>query len=518
MHNFTYETQGTSRFLVYSIEEEITIDTISLGMLTNNDIKGLLNVSFMQLDKMRFFKYNVTSMIPLKQYFSGVVNKSKLLTTFYEIIEPVLSAEDYMIDINTIVFDSDYVFVDIKTGKISLVCTPIIGDASVKADPLAFFKQIMFNTNFDQTENCDYVAKLINYVNNGANFSFANFLMLLDSLKNSVSVERKPNTYIPTGVNTTTGVNTMVGTNETTVISNAPNVPQKVIATDTVKNGFATQLNNKVPIKKETSEAIIPPKVKTPKTQISSSEDSCEKKITMMQLLMHYNKENAELYKKQKENKKNSNVVSSQGKQNTSPMMPKMTKSNKNVNQPRKTMGFDIPGQVSSIADSNPPTNVNESNDSPEVNSSPVTSMPVYNYQNTPKFQTMNYGETTILGNAGETTVLTDNTPFRQRIDKKVACLIRLKTGEQITMDKPVFRIGKERAYVDYFIGDNTAISRSHANIINRNGEFFIEDMNSTNHTYINGSIIQSNVEIKLLDGCVIRLANEDFNFKIIKA
>ena len=38
-----------------------------------------------------------------------------------------------------------------------------------------------------------------------------------------------------------------------------------------------------------------------------------------------------------------------------------------------------------------------------------------------------------------------------------------------------------------YFIGDNTAVSRSHANIITREGRCFILDTNSTNHTYVNG-------------------------------
>ena len=68
---------------------------------------------------------------------------------------------------------------------------------------------------------------------------------------------------------------------------------------------------------------------------------------------------------------------------------------------------------------------------------------------------------------------------------------------------------------MDYFIGDNTAISRSHANIVNHNGEFFVVDTNSTNHTYVNGGMIHSNEEVKLSHGTVIRLANEDFEFKL---
>jgi pSer/pThr/pTyr-binding forkhead associated (FHA) protein len=122
------------------------------------------------------------------------------------------------------------------------------------------------------------------------------------------------------------------------------------------------------------------------------------------------------------------------------------------------------------------------------------------------------FGETTVLGGgaaAGETTVLrtaqsAEATPY----------LIRCKNNEKIALNKPVFRVGKEKSYVDYFIGDNTAISRSHANIITREGEYFIVDTNSTNHTYVNGAIIQSNIEFKLESGARIRLANENFEFK----
>ena len=93
--------------------------------------------------------------------------------------------------------------------------------------------------------------------------------------------------------------------------------------------------------------------------------------------------------------------------------------------------------------------------------------------------------------------------------------LTRVKTGERISLNKPVFRIGKEKSYVDYFIADNTAISRSHCNIHTENGEYFIEDTNSTNHTYINGKIINSNIKTKLTNGDKVRLANEDFIFSL---
>ena len=124
---------------------------------------------------------------------------------------------------------------------------------------------------------------------------------------------------------------------------------------------------------------------------------------------------------------------------------------------------------------------------------------------------TGNFGETTVLGAAvasGETTVL--GAAQAQIVSPY---LLRLKNNERIQLSKPVFRIGKERSYVDYFISDNTAVSRSHANILIKGTEFYIVDTNSTNHTYVNGNMLQSNVETKLEHGSKVRLANEEFEF-----
>ena len=66
-----------------------------------------------------------------------------------------------------------------------------------------------------------------------------------------------------------------------------------------------------------------------------------------------------------------------------------------------------------------------------------------------------------------------------------------------------------------YFFGDNTAISRSHVNIVTRGDEYYVLDTNSTNHTFVNGEMIQSNVEIQISHGDKIRLANDEFEFKL---
>ena len=91
--------------------------------------------------------------------------------------------------------------------------------------------------------------------------------------------------------------------------------------------------------------------------------------------------------------------------------------------------------------------------------------------------------------------------------------LTRRATGVTVNIDRPVFKIGKERDRVDFCVTENRTISRLHATIYTRNGSCFVEDNNSTNRTYINGTPVLPDREIKLKNGDVLKLSDEEFDF-----
>lgn len=93
------------------------------------------------------------------------------------------------------------------------------------------------------------------------------------------------------------------------------------------------------------------------------------------------------------------------------------------------------------------------------------------------------------------------------------ATLYRMSTQETISVDKPVFRLGKEKSYVDYFVNNNSAVSRSHADVITRIERHYIKDLNSKNRTFVNSRPIEVQVEVELFEGDRIRLGNEEFIF-----
>ncbi|MBO6142208.1 MAG: trypsin-like peptidase domain-containing protein [Lachnospira sp.] len=128
--------------------------------------------------------------------------------------------------------------------------------------------------------------------------------------------------------------------------------------------------------------------------------------------------------------------------------------------------------------------------------------------QNRPSFDS-GAGETSVLDNgAGETSVLGGNA------SQPSASLTRVKTGENIAIRKQTFLLGKERNRVDYCITNNNSVSRTHANIVYKNGSYFIIDLNSTNNTFVNGQQIAANQEVRLNVNDKIRLADEEFIFR----
>ncbi|MGN0394404.1 MAG: FHA domain-containing protein [Coprococcus sp.] len=93
--------------------------------------------------------------------------------------------------------------------------------------------------------------------------------------------------------------------------------------------------------------------------------------------------------------------------------------------------------------------------------------------------------------------------------------IVRKSTGEIVEINKQVFCIGKADQGVDYKVTGNKSISRRHAYITNINGINYLRDNNSTNHTYLNGQQVYSNVDVVIPDNSIIRLSNEEFIFTI---
>ena len=309
MWNFKYENQGANTYLVYSVPPDNIVDTLSLGMLTNNSIPGLAKTLFTQMDGDKYIKYNVSAKISMQQFFSGVVNRKRLLAVFVGIVDGLMSAEDYMIDTSSIILDPKYIFVDVSTCAATLICLPIMDIGTTQLDLGAFFKNIMVNTQFDQTENSYYVVKIFNFLNGSPIFSISDFKKLLDDLKNESDC-----------LQTQSVVNQPLQTPNAQTVSAPPHfaVPQQNVppVTNTVQPTQPKPQSKPQPAVPTKNTITGPPVAQV--TQNANTKP--EKKISMFSLLMHYSKENKALYEQQKAARKagkgvEKKSVQQQGKQ-----------------------------------------------------------------------------------------------------------------------------------------------------------------------------------------------------------
>ena len=477
MSKFCFENQGNGTYLVYPVGPDEQVDALTLGMLTNNSIKNFAPVVYTQQDEKKYIKYNVTTRISVQQLLMSPVNKKQLLGVLTGIAAAVSDAEEYMIDVRSILFDQNYIFVDAAGETTVMICLPVAGEQKQLPDMKLFFKELLFTVSLNPGENNDYFVRMINYLNKEASFSTEAFSDFLKKLS--------------------------------------------------VESALVVQGSVQAPARQENVQPKASQVQKQP-TQVApaSGTNAQKKEMSWFYLMQHYNKENAALYKSQKEQKKQEKKTGKEkGKKQ------EVRKNPAGTTGAVQTQQYAVPGAPGNVPNNgitipgNMPANgmmqnrmasVPQNTAGPAIsNAGPngMTSQPAAPMIPQGKIveHRADFGETTVLGGGmGETTVLSE---VHMQGNENMPYLIREKNSEKIPLSKPVFRIGKEKSYVDYFIGDNTAVSRSHANIITREGRCFILDTNSTNHTYVNGVMIRSNEEVVLSEGDKIRLANEEFVF-----
>lgn len=122
---------------------------------------------------------------------------------------------------------------------------------------------------------------------------------------------------------------------------------------------------------------------------------------------------------------------------------------------------------------------------------------------------------TTLLKEEETTFLEGEDTTLLERGISACAYLLRVGNYDKAVINKPIFKVGTERGHVDYLVEHNPAVSRLHADIITRENAYYLRDRNSTNHTFVNGKMLEANREQQIFDKDVILLADEAFEFHI---
>jgi hypothetical protein len=495
--NWNYETLGANTYLVCELDSSETIDNTTLGMLTNNRIGGLAPVLFTQSDDLRYLKYNVTAKVAASQVFGGVVNRNRLLGVFASVVSALNTVEEYMIDAASLVIDLNSVFIDISENTVDLICLPVVATGNSDLDLRAFFKGILVNTQFDKSENGDYVMKLISQLNADDRFSLSAFGKLVAELSNEKKRAAIPEARRP-----------------------VPAPPPPPSPAQQMQQAQQVQQVRQAQAPPVAAKAPAAP-VQQANTVPESAADSNEKEISLFYLLQHYNAENKALYDAQKRRKKEQGGKSAAKK---TPKEPKAKKTKQAAGGAFAVPGRDLPSM--NLPGTLPP--VPSAAGAQTSGASSPQSAPQYAppqvdaafrpepVAHIPPARQAGFGDTVLFDSETQSddTVMLGYENARQERRTRPH-LIRKANNERIAIDKAIFRIGRDRGFVDYCISENNAIGRSHAHIIVRGELYCIMDANSKNHTYVNGEMITGSTEVEIEHGTKILLANEEFEFRL---
>lgn len=131
--------------------------------------------------------------------------------------------------------------------------------------------------------------------------------------------------------------------------------------------------------------------------------------------------------------------------------------------------------------------------------------------------RSVDFGNTVYVSSDDEednsTVILGSDNMVNVSINNGHPCIVRVKNKQKMYLDKPILKIGREASYVDFYIGDNSHVGRTHADIITKEDGYYIRDNNSSNHTFINGVQIAAGQLVKLQFNDKIALGDEEFVF-----
>jgi len=418
--------------LIYNVDENEKIDNVSIGMMRNNDIKGLLPIDIIMHDSMTEFKYKTEKLKNMDEYLSEELTKEDLLDVFENICKAVKDIEEYMLGEAQLILENRYIFID--NGNIKMILLPLY-DRRNNLSILEFFKNLLIYMMVKNNKAANFAADISRQLSDEESFSCNKFLQLISQIKQKKHIE---NFDITMPENRSDFKERRINNIEESFGSLKPDYSgygkraQAPLNTQSPVNTFKSVNNNPVSnldsdVKPENS-FLIPGKDEPVNVgTVSHKEAKVKKKFSF--------------FGKKKE--KEVSVVDNEAS----------------------------------------------------------------------KLYSNNFAETTVLQSSDR---FAETTLLGLSVNVLNAFLIWKRTGEKILIDKSSFRIGREKSYVDFCINDNSSVGRNHAEIVRKDGSFFIRDLKSLNFTMVNGEKVSSSVEVELWDNDIISLSNEEFEFHMV--
>lgn len=538
--SFKVRNIGSEKYLSYILNDDCEFDEELLDYLEENKIPELIDIIYEEDDENDYLTYNVTGRTTVDALLSNTVNAEKILGIVRGVASGIVNLRDLGIPASYVILHKGFTYVNPVTYDVGMICVPVEADANINAEFRTFVKDILTSVKYDDSEDCNYVARLLNLLNTDK-FTVRNFYSQLTELMESAgmqveekfldidgdisvsqsTVDTSPDTSmddLPEYKDVSFGEDDGSEEEDDTV-ADVDSLFKDLTFDDSEKQEEGKSVSDGIDMSvfddsvfddletenvdddSDYTEALTSdvevPEPQEPKTQ-SSLTEVAQTTDGVMEVELERQEEQIPV------------LISTDEVMDNPPVVK-----NIKINRAKIIQKAVVDAEESRI--DNPteqitaPQYMNGEAVEPETNMDPVTSKV----------------ETEEKKGTGSTVELTGGMNVVKDSDSEVAAavskgvpkampyIVRVNTGERVMINKAVFKIGKAGRGVDYHVGGNGAISKVHIIIYQREDGCYLKDNKTTNGTYLNGQRLDDNGEMKLSNDAMISIGGEDFIFKL---
>ncbi len=185
--SFRVRNFDKEQFLTYNIDNNAELDEELLDYLEEEEPEGIVPVIFEEGEEFDTFSYDITDKIHLCELSDQEINAEMVLMVMRGLVLSMMNMSEYRIPLSYLVLNRKYIYID-SDYKVEFVCVPL-EDMKEGTDLNNFFRSFVASLRFDSSENSDYVAKLLTYINDREMFNLRNLLSLIEDLMDGFGIE-----------------------------------------------------------------------------------------------------------------------------------------------------------------------------------------------------------------------------------------------------------------------------------------------------------------------------------------
>ncbi|MDF2523331.1 MAG: Forkhead-associated protein [Clostridiales bacterium] len=459
-----YESDLSSSYLVLRAAKELQIQHYQVEMIANNRDIGILPLDIRLKDSTESIYYNITSKLSLTQFLNRKkLKRHEFLKMLKYMVKGVVNSAGYLLSDKSFFLDEEYIFINPNTLEVSYVYIPIKLERDTREEFRELMVRLMVNaTVAEENEKDNFLQRILNILKSDV-FNIPDFEKLLTELGSNsietpnINIERKQKYSAPI---------------------EQPNLKKQEIE--------KSYISNKKP------DIVIPKNEKTVQKDTSSEQREPKGKtgIILLQVFMIL-------------------VI----------VLSYATGALKSLGGDVKTTMAALAIVLGAVDFLVVKSLLDKSNRTELKSSKAPVAVPV-SHKAPLKEDIKEVPERLVEKRSSSVT------PQRSQQGNETEILSQIKkehpflqgkrkgTTEEVPITKSSFIIGRINDQVDH-VSDNPAVGKVHAEIVTREGGYYLKDLNSRNGTFINDKKLDCNKEYPLNNYDKVTLANSEYTFII---